>query len=304
MHFSVTILGNNSAIPAHGRHPTSQVVTLRDKLFLVDCGEGTQLQMSHYKIKRSKISHIFISHLHGDHYFGLIGLLNSFGLQSRTTALHIYAPGPLKEILQLQLECAHTVLPYPLHFQALEDSQNGTLVREDDVEITAFPTHHHIDCYGFLFKERRPKRRIAPEKIKPHHIPYSFYRNLQNGEDFVDEQGTLVKNELLTTDPPEARCYAYCADTLYDERILQYITHCDMIYHEATYLHKELDRARSRYHTTAQQAATLARKAGVKRLLIGHYSSKYQDLEPFAAETEPIFKNTTISQEGTTYLVD
>ncbi len=303
MHFAVTILGNNSAIPANGRHPTSQVVTLRDQLFLVDCGEGTQLQMSSYKIKKSKISHIFISHLHGDHYFGLIGLLNTFGLLGRTAPLFIHAPKVLEAILQLQLDCAHTLLPYSLHFQALEDSQNGILMEEKRLEISAFPTNHHIDCYGFLFKEKHPRRKIAPEKIKPYSIPYSFYENLQRGEDFKDEKGHLIKNEMLTSDSPGERSYAFCADTRYDEHILKYISHCDLMYHETTYLHEEAERAQSRYHSTALQAAMLAEKAKAKQLLIGHYSSKYKELMPFEKEARSVFKNTVVSQEGTTYLV-
>lgn len=303
MHFGVTILGNNSALPANGRHPTAQVVTFRDRLYLVDCGEGTQMQMSTYKIKRSKIKQIFISHLHGDHYFGLIGLLNSFGLQNRKQPLDIFGPPPLKEILDIQLECANTKLPFDLRFYPLQTGYQGIIAEEEDITIEAFPTNHHIPCFGFLFREKPRKRKLDPESAKHYRVPVSFYHHLQEGEDFVNEKGEVIPNDLLTHDPPHCKSYAFCADTMYDEKIAKTVSFCDMIYHETTYLQNEAVRARKRYHTTSVQAAKIARMAQVKKLLIGHFSSKYEDIEPFLQECIPVFPYTEIAREGTTYLV-
>ena len=303
MHFAVTILGNNSAIPAHGRHPSAQLVTLKDQLFLVDCGEGTQMQLAQYRIRVSRIRHILISHLHGDHYFGLIGLLNSFGLHNRTLPLHVYGPPALENILQLQLNSAHTQLPYPLLFHPLKSGQNGILIQEKQAEVRLFPTRHRIDCFGFLFSERHAPRKILPEKAAQWHIPFSFYPALQQGADYQTTDGLQIANADLTTAGPANRRYAYCADTLYDEGLLPYISGCDLLYHEATYLHEAQQRAASRFHSTALQAGTLARKAKAGRLLIGHYSSIYPDPAPLAAEAREAFSNTDASREGTTYLV-
>jgi ribonuclease Z len=303
MNFAVTILGNNSALPAHGRHPTSQVVTFHDRRYLVDCGEGTQMQMSLYKIRRSRINHIFISHLHGDHYFGLMGLINSYGLQNRTRPLTIFAPAPLEKILQLQLDCAHTELPYDLRFIPLESGKEGIILEEEDLVVEAFPTDHRIPCFGFLFREAHRKRKLNPVEAEHHGVPSAFFQRLQDGEDYINAQGETIPNTWVTYAPTAARSYAFCADTRYDERLLSYISGCDLIYHETTYLHELADKARDRYHSTSVQAATLARKAGVKRLLIGHFSSKYETTEHFLEECLPVFPRTELAAEGTTYLV-
>lgn len=296
-------MGNNSALPANGRHPTSQVVTFHDRLYLVDCGEGTQMQMSLYKIRRSKIRQIFISHLHGDHYFGLIGLLNSFGLQHRKQSLQIFGPPALKEILDIQFKCADTRLSFDLDFTPLKTGHNGIIVEEEDLTIEVFPTNHRIPCFGFLFREKHKKRKLDPQSALHYKVPVSFYHRLQNGEDYVNEKGERISNELLTNDPPHNRSYAFCADTLYDEKLLDYISFCDLIYHETTYLQNEEERAKKRYHTTSVQAALLARKAHVKKLLIGHFSSKYESLDAFLEECIRIFPNTELSEEGATYFV-
>lgn len=303
MNFAVTILGNNSALPAHGRHPTSQIVTFHDRLYMVDCGEGTQMQMSAYRIRRSRISHLFISHLHGDHYFGLIGLLNSYGLQHRTAPLSVYCPAPLEEIIHVQLAAAHTILPFPLAFHPLIPGQRQVILSERDLVVEAFPTDHGIPCFGFLFRQVHRKRKLNPKKAARYNIPPSFYGNLQEGEDYVTPAGERVPNEWVTSAPPGSRRYAFCADTRYDERLLSYISDCDLLYHEATYLQEEAERASDRYHSTSIQAATLAEKAGVKRLLVGHFSSKYESVLPFLKECEAIFPRTDLALEGCTYLV-
>ena len=298
---SVTILGNNSAVPAFDRHPTSQVVTLDGNNYLVDCGEGTQIQMIRYKIRRSKISHIFISHLHGDHYFGLVGLINTFGLLSHTQDLHVFGPSPLQEIIELQLKVAETNLPYKLHFHTI--TKETVLVDNDRIKISCFRTNHRIECYGFVFEEKKKPRKLNPEKAIEYEVPSSFYERLRNGEDYIHKDGRVIENEWVTTTAPKADKYSFCGDTKYDESIIPHIQGSDMIYHETTYLDNLRDRATERFHSTTKQAATIAQKAGVKKLLIGHFSSKYPDLKEFETEAREIFENTELALEGVTYSV-
>lgn len=298
--FAVTILGNNSAIPTPDRHPTAQVITIHDQLMLVDCGEGTQVQLSRYKVKRSKLRHIFISHLHGDHYFGLIGLINSMSLLGRTEPLFVYAPAELEEILRLQLRCAATVLKFDLHFQALAP---GLLLSEKDLQVHCFPTRHRIPCYGFSFTLQKKKRHVLPEEARTYEIPAAFFSKLQDGEDYLRKDGVLVKNELVTSPPEKGKRYVYCADSIYDETLVAQIQDADLVYHEATYLHELAERAAARFHSTALQAATLAAKASAKRLLLGHFSSKYTELQPFLDESRPVFPNTDLALEGVTYVL-
>lgn len=298
---AVTILGNNSAVPAFDRHPTSQVVTLGGYNFLVDCGEGTQIQMINYKIRRSRISHIFISHLHGDHYFGLIGLLNSFSLLSHQQELHVFGPAPLQEIIEIQLKVADTKLCYPLHFHTITEA--ATLIDNDKIEIKCFPTQHRIECYGFSFREKKKPRRLIIDSLKQNNIPLSFYENVKNGEDFITTAGEVIKNEWLTTAAPKGKTYAFCADTKYNESMIEHIKDMDMIYHETTYLDNLRERAEQRFHSTTKQAAAIAQKANVKRLLIGHFSSKYDTLEEFETEAREVFPDTELALEGVTYRV-
>lgn len=298
---SVTILGNNSAVPAFNRHPTSQVVSHDGNNFLVDCGEGTQIQMIKYKVRRSRISHIFISHLHGDHYFGLVGLINTFGLLSHKQELHVYGPAQLQAIIEMQLKVAETVLPYPLHFHTLTGAE--VLVDNDKIKISSFPTAHRIECYGFLFEEKEGKRKLLIDKVRKHNIPTSFYSSLQQGLDYITPRGQVIRNDAVTASPERGKRYAFCADTKYDENLLQYIYGCDMIYHETTYLDNMREQASQRFHSTTKQAAELARKAMVKKLLIGHFSSKYNLLDAFQAEAREVFPNTELALEGNTYEV-
>jgi ribonuclease Z len=298
---AVTILGNNSALPAFDRHPTAQVVTMEDQLFLVDCGEGTQMQMAKYKIRRSKINHIFISHLHGDHYFGLIGLLTSMGLLGRTTDLHLYAPRELDDIITLQLRVADIQLPYVLHFHALD--ADGPILREPRLEVNCFQVFHRIECWGFHFREIRPLRRINPEKAREYEVPSSFFDRLKWGENYLRKDGTLVDNALVTEPATKAKSYAYTADTLFDMRVAEKVRGVDMLYHETTYLKDLGEQAGKRFHSTTAQAAAIALEAGVHRLLIGHFSSKYEKLQPFEQEAREIFLNTDLAQEGVTYRI-
>ena len=299
--FAVTILGNNSAVPAFNRHPTSQVVTIDGNNYLVDCGEGTQIQLINYKIRRSKISHIFISHLHGDHYFGLIGLINSFNLLSHQQELHVYGPSPLKEIIELQLKVADSTMCYPLHIHHITEA--ATLIDNEKLTVKCFRTNHRIECYGFSFEQKKQPRKLLPEKAKEYEIPATFYDRLKNGEDYTKKDGTVISNELVTGIADPGKKYAFCADTKYDESLITHIQGANMIYHETTYLDNLRDRAELRFHSTTKQAAALAKKAGVKKLLIGHFSSKYDTLEEFESEAREVFANTELALEGVCFEV-
>lgn len=296
---SVTILGNNSAVPAFNRHPTSQVVTHDGVNYLVDCGEGTQIQMIKYKVRRGKISHIFISHLHGDHYFGLVGLINTFGLLSHQQELHIYGPAPLQQIIETQLKVAETHLSYPLFFHSI--TENAILVDNEKIRIKCFETTHRIQCFGFSFEEKMSKRKILVDRVRKHDIPLTFYSSLQNGLDYITPKGEVIKNETITAAPEKGKRYAFCADTRYDESIIQHIYGFDTIYHETTYLDNLNEKAFERFHSTTKQAAAIAKKAMINRLLIGHFSSKYSVLDAFEQEAREVFPATELAIEGHTY---
>lgn len=279
---------------------------MEDQIFLVDCGEGTQMQMAKYKIRRSKVNHIFISHLHGDHYFGLIGLLTSMGLLGRTQELHIHAPEALQEIIGLQLNVADIHLPYLLHFHSLcqpQPDQLTVLLREARFEVSCFPVVHRIECWGFIFREVRPFRRVNPEKAREHDVPASFFDRLKSGESYRKKDGTIVENEWVTEPAKKARSYAYAADTMFDERVANYVRGVDLLYHEATYLKDLETQAGRRFHSTSTQAATIALQAGVQHLLIGHFSSKYEKLLAFEQEAREVFPNSDLALEGVTYRV-
>ncbi|RAI99474.1 ribonuclease Z [Chitinophaga skermanii] len=301
--FAVTILGNNSAIPTLDRRPTAQVVTVNDTSILIDCGEGTQMQMLKYNIRRSKIKYIFISHLHGDHYFGLIGLLNSLSLMGRTAPLFLFAPPELEQIINIQLQVAATILNYELHFIPLVEGEEGVILQDKDLEVSYFAVQHRIPCYGISIGLQKKKRKLLPDQAKAYEIPAAYYGALQDGEDYVKKDGTVVKNDWVTLPPAKGKRYVYCADTIYDESLVRHLYEADMMYHETTYLHALAQRAADRFHSTSVQAATLAKNAKVGKLLIGHFSSKYTDLQPFLDETWPVFENTALATEGTTFII-
>lgn len=298
---AVTILGNNSAIPAFGRHPTAQIITTADDLLMFDCGEGSQIQILNYRIKRSRINHIFISHLHGDHYFGLIGLLNSFALLGRIQPLHVYGPAALIEVINLQFRISNTSLPFSFTFHPIEKA--GLLLNAKSYTVECFPTQHRIECWGFLVREKRHPRKINIEKTSFYDIPTSAFPGLQAGEDFVTNDGGTIKNELLTDENVKAKSYAFCADTIYDEALVPIIQNADLIYHESTYPAALTEKATERFHSTSKQAATIALKANAGRLLIGHFSAKFEVIEQFGTEAREVFPNTELATEGVTYLV-
>lgn len=297
---AVTILGNNSALQAFDRHPSSQVVTLNDHLFLVDCGEGTQTQLARYRIKKSRINNIFISHLHGDHYFGLMGLITSMGLLGREQPLNLFAPSSLKKIIDLQLEVSGTTLPFILNFHPLSE---GVMVHTESYEVSCFKAFHRIECWAFIFREVKALRRLDGEQLKHYDIPTSFYEELRLGKDYQHPDGTIIKNELVTEPSSKVKSYAYVTDTLYDESITRNVMGVDLLYHEATYLKDLEEKAVKRFHCTTTQAATIALNAGAHRLLVGHFSSKYETLEAFENETREVFPNSDLALEGVSYRV-
>lgn len=299
--FGVTILGNNSAVPAHDRHPTAQAITIAGEVLLLDCGEGTQLQIKNYHVKRSRITRIFISHLHGDHYFGLIGLISSMALINRTAPLHLYAPAALQELIDLQLKVSDSVLPYPLIFHPLREA--GTLVAASKYSVEVFPVEHRIECYGFLIRENHAPRKINPERTRQFDVPHAYFEKLQWGADYETKDGRLLTNESLTLPGKKNLSYAYCADTLYTDSFLPYIKNVDLLYHESTYLDDFEHQARERFHSTARQAAMVAGKAGAGRLLLGHFSSKFKEVAQFEVQAREVFPCSELSQEGVTYLV-
>lgn len=298
---ALTILGNNSAIPAFNRHPTAQVLQLQDDNYLIDCGEGTQIQLTLYKIRHSKINHIFISHLHGDHYFGLIGLLTSMSLLNRKNELHLYAPADLEKIIDLQLKVADTQLSFELYFHPIKEE--GLLLDGSKNSVECFKVKHRIECWGFLFRQKKNPRKIDGDKVKAHNIPAGFYDRLQKGENYTNDQGVIILNEELTTKAALPKCYAYCTDTLFDESLIEKVKGADLLYHEATYLKSDADKAAARYHSTTVQAASIAKNAGVKKLLIGHFSARYESLDNFLAEAYSVFKDTELALEGMCYKI-
>lgn len=300
--FSVTILGNNSALPAYERHPTAQVVSLHEQLFLIDCGEGTQIQLARYKVKRGRINYIFISHLHGDHYFGLIGLITSMGLLGREQPLHIYGPAALHDIIDLQLKVADTVLPFELHFHPIESE--GLILDHAKCTVECFSTRHRIPCFGFIFREKKKPRKVNRDACVIHGIPAVYYERLKNGDDYEKRDGSVIPNELVTFPNTPPLSYAYSADTIYDPALAEKVKGVTMLYHETTYLQDQEERAQARFHSTTAQAASIAKAAGVDQLLIGHFSSKYEELDPFLTETAQIFPSTQLALEGATYLIN
>ncbi len=299
--FGVTILGNNSALPAYDRHPTSQVVTLDQFQFLVDCGEGTQMQLSRYKIKRSRINHIFISHMHGDHYFGLPGLITSMGLLGRETDLHLFAPPAMKPILDAILQAADSRLPYTLHFHPLTTDEQ--LVDDARYSIECFKVFHRIDCWGFIFREKKTPRRINKDLISRYLLGSDSFEKLKMGEDVATEDGKLVANQDITLPNSPGRSYAYAADTAYTPSLAEKLKDVSLLYHETTYLKELEERAHLRFHSTTTQAADIARRANVEKLIIGHFSSKYEVLDQFAIEAQEIFPNTELAVEGVSYRI-
>ena len=298
MSFELTILGCNSAIPTNHRKPTAQLLNVAERFFLIDCGEGTQLQLRKYKIKMQSIQHIFISHLHGDHYFGLIGFISTMHLLGREKELHIYAPKELKEIIYIQLAASKTELRFPLFFHEFSFDEPELLMESNNLFVHTIPLSHSLPCCGFLFKEKKKSRRMKKEKIEEYNIPLEAIAAIKRGEDYCLSDGTKVPHLELTRGAQKSRSFAFCSDTSYYEKIIPQIKGVDMLYHEATFLDELKERARQTMHSTAKEAATIASKAQVGKLIIGHYSQRYFDLNPLLDEAQAIFPKTYLAKEG------
>ncbi|WP_277638845.1 ribonuclease Z [Bacteroides graminisolvens] len=296
--FELHILGCGSALPTTRHFATSQVLNVRDKLFMIDCGEGCQMQFRRSRLKFSRLNHIFISHLHGDHCFGLLGLISSFGLLGRTADLHIYSPAGLEELLQPMLKFFCDNLPYKVFFHAFE-TKRPTLIYEDrSLTVTTIPLKHRIACCGFLFAEQPTLNHIIRDMVDFYEIPLYELNKIKSGEDYITADGTVVPNARLTipADPP--RKYAYCSDTIYRESVIEQIKEVNLLFHEATFAQKEQARARETFHTTAAQAATIAKKANVKQLVIGHFSARYEDESVLLEEAQMVFPETILAREN------
>ncbi len=299
MSFKLTILGCHSATPRSLAHTTSQFLEMNNDCFLIDCGEGTQRQLRKYKIKFSKIKHVFISHLHGDHFFGLIGLISTFNLLNRNTELHIYGPKGIKEIILLQLKLSNSWVEYPLHFHELVASESEIILDNDKVQVHTIPLQHRIYTNGFLFKEKNRARKLNMSSIGNYpEIDICDYQNLKDGKDFKCQDGSIIPNKELTYDPPRALSYAYCSDTEYTESIVPLIKEADLLYHESTFLEEHHQLALKTKHSTAKQAGTIARMSNVKKLLLGHYSSRYKSLELFLQEAHKVFEPVELAEAG------
>ncbi|KQR67530.1 ribonuclease Z [Pedobacter sp. Leaf176] len=299
MKFEVTILGSSSATPVFNRNPSAQLLNCNEKYYLIDCGEGTQLQFTKYNLKAARIDCIFISHLHGDHYFGLIGLLSSLHLNGRIKPMQIFGPKPLLEILEIQFKYSDTNLRYSIEFFPIEADESRQIFENQDLIVKTIILNHRIPTTGFIFQQKQRQRKIIKDKAVS--IPMAYYTALKRGIDVELPSGEILKSNDYTTPADPPRSYAYCSDTMYDERYFPIIKGCDTLYHEATFMHELLDRANETHHTTALQAGEVAKINGVKRLIIGHFSSRYKTLQMLLEETQSVFEQTELAVEGRTY---
>jgi len=304
MSFEITILGNSSATPTLNRHPSGQYISICDHHLLMDCGEGTQVQLQRYKIKKSKLSHIFISHVHGDHILGLPGLLLSMNLMKHLQPVHVYGPAELFEILDIFFKHSETIFTFPLHYHKLDPTKQDIVFENLFFRVKQFPLFHRVPTIGYLFEERSFLKKLNVDVCQRHKIPFTHFNDIKIGKDFIAADGTRIKNELLTLPATRPISYAYCSDTVYDERVIKAIEDADYVYHEATFKHDKLERAISTMHTTAKQAGLIAKQANVNQLIIGHFSSRYEDLSELLKEAQEEFPNTRIAQEGSTFVLE
>lgn len=303
MKFEVTILGCGSATPTLRHWPTSQLVNHNEHYFLFDCGEGAQLQLRRFNIKFQRINHVFITHLHGDHCLGLPGLLSTMHLLGRTKDLHIYANAALQEAIEIQLKVSYSRLRFQLMWHPLSYDEPQIIMKNEKLQIKSFPLNHRVPCCGFAISEKPKPRNIIPEMIEKYNIPFVRIRQIKAGADYILENGTVIPNVDLTIDPPEPKSYAFCTDTAFAEKTIDAVRGVDLLYHEATFLEKDRQRAYDTFHSTAIDAARIAKKAEVGKLILGHYSARYHDLNPFLEEAEGVFKPVALANEGLCFRV-
>lgn len=296
--FDIHILGCGSALPTTLHNPSSQVIDLRDKLFMIDCGEGTQLQLRKSKLRFSRINHIFISHMHGDHCFGLIGLISTLALLGRTGDLTIHAVADMEDILRPQLNYFCRELPFEVVVEAFDPTVSEIIYEDRSVKVKTIPLRHRIPCAGFLFEEQEKENHIIPDMIKFYNIPIKNLSEIKKGADYITEDGDTIPNKMLTKPADAIRRYAYCSDTAFDKNIIPIIKGVDLLYHESTFAHADAVRAKNTGHSTSVQAAQIAKEAGVKKLILGHFSSRYTDNSILLDEAKAVFSNTILANEN------
>ena len=297
----LTILGCYSATPRTLGNTTSQVLEINNNMFLIDCGEGTQVQLRRHKVKFNRIKRIFISHLHGDHFYGLVGLISTFRLLTREADLHVYGPKGIKEIITLQLKLADSWTDYNLYFHELSSKASELIYEDDTVEVHTIPLTHRVYTNGYLFKEKEGERSLNIDAVKAANINVAYYRKLKQGFDVENEDGVVIDNTKVTFPANAPKSYAFCSDTVYKPSIVPIIKDVDVLYHESTFLEAHAHLAPKTKHSTAKEAAQIAKQANAKTLVLGHYSSRYPDLELFRAEAKDVFENVELAEDGKTF---
>ncbi|QEE50715.1 ribonuclease Z [Flavobacterium alkalisoli] len=295
---NLTILGCYAATPRTLTNPTSQVLEIKNRMFLIDCGEGTQVQLRKNKVRFSKINHVFISHLHGDHVYGLIGLISTFSLLNRKTDLHIHGPKGVKELILIQLKLTASWTSFDLYFHELEGKESQVVYEDDKVIVSTIPLQHRVYTNGYLFKEKPGERKLNLGKVEEYGIETCYYQKIKNGSDITLDDGRVIPNALMTFDPPAPQSYAFCSDTIYKEDIIPIIKDVNVLYHESTFLDSEEHLCEKTMHSTAKQAATIAKQANVKQLVLGHFSTRYDSIEPFKEQAQTVFENVHLADDG------
>ena len=293
----LTILGSNAAALRWQAHPTAQVLEIAGRYFLIDCGEATQMQLRRSKVKFTRIRQIFISHLHGDHFYGLIGLISSFELLGRKVPLTIYGPKGIKKLITIQLEISESQLTYPLHFVELENDTPERIYEDDKVTVDTIPLRHRIYCNGYLFRAKLGQRRIAIEATREAEVDVAYFNKLKQGYDVLNKHGKLIPNASVTLDPHPPKSYAFCSDTMYFPEIIEQLKGTQVLYHESTFLESHKHLCERTMHSTAKQAARIAKSANVETLILGHYSGRYRDLEDFRREATEVFSNVRLAKD-------
>lgn len=294
----LTILGCHSATPRANAQTTAQVLEIKNHTFLIDCGEGTQRQLRRYKFNFSRIKRIFISHLHGDHVYGLIGFISSLGLLGREKELHIYGPKGIKELIMVQIKLSKSYTSFPLYFHELSSDQPELIYEDDKVSVETIPLEHRIYVNGYLFKEKKEDRKLLIKEVEKYDIDVSYYNSIKKGKDILLEDGTRIPNQQLTAPPPLPKSYAFCSDTVYKPDITEQLKGVTALYHESTFQEDNRDLCEPTKHSTAKQAGMIAKEAEAEQLILGHYSSRYKSLEGFKTEAQTVFENSHLSEDG------
>ena len=297
----LTIIGCYAATPTAIKNPTAQILEINNELVLIDCGEGTQAAIRRHKIKLSRLNYIFISHLHGDHYYGLIGLISTLSLLKREKPLYIYGPQGIKEIIVLQQKLSKAWTNYPLHFIELSSKSSVRILETDKLTVDTIPLNHRIYTNGFLFRETRKDRKLLINKALEYNIDKAYFTSIKKGKDAILDDGRIIPNSELTEEPPKPLSYAFCSDTKYDEQIVPVIKHCTVLYHESTFLDQHANLAATTKHSTAKEAAQIAEAAKAKNLILGHYSTRYKGIQLFKEEAQSIFENTLLAEDRKTF---